>query len=469
MKTKIGMIVALVLLFIGCQGQNKISNTVSKIEVSPSSASVQIDANQVFTAIAKNAEGQVITGVNFTWNSTDTTKVSLVSSGTFKGLLEGNTEITASASGVMSNKAALTVTAKDITSFAPNPTLQAIPANTALDLGKYECAQPTDNTDYCEAITDYSGMAYDSSRHHLLMFGGGHASTFRDDVDVFNFATLKWGSAYPSTPCSAMTAANTDDTHGRWISSNRPYSRHTYDLLIFAENTKELLLLSREIAGGRCTPANDPFYQGSTIAAFDPDLKTWNFSELHAAWSLASAEYDPVSKLVVIVNQYGLWTYDPVTKTATKQLEQNQVPSDRLGYGNNLVYYPPNQRLYYIARESPTRVFEVKLDRNDLTKSSVTELSAMSGEVPNSDESAWIYDASHQRIGGGIKDGIFYAFDPTNSSWTKRVMVAQSSSSNTVGTLAFHAMAYDPVDQVFLFISDYASGRHVWAYRYDGN
>ncbi len=469
MKTKFGMILALVFVFIACQGQNKISTTVSKIEVSPSSVSLQIDASQVFTAVAKNADGQVIPGLSFTWNSTDTTKASLVSSGTFKALLEGSTEITASASGVISNKAALTVVAKEVTSFAPNPTLQAIPANTALDLGAYGCDQPSDNTDYCESITDYSGMAYDSSRHHLLMFGGGHAATFRDDVDVFNFASLKWGSAYPSTPCSAMTDANADNTQGRWISSNHPFSRHTYDMLVFAENTKELLLLSPSLGAGRCTPANDPFYRGTTIAAFDPSLKTWSFSELRAEWSLAGAEYDPISKLVVIVSQYGLWTYDPVTRTSTKQLEQNQVPSDRMGYGNNLVYYPPNQRMYYIARESPTRVFEVKLERNDLTKSSVTELSAMSGEIPNSDESAWIYDASHQRIGGGIKDGAFYAFNPTNSSWTKRIMTAQSSSSNSVGTLAFHAMAYDPVDQVFLFISDYPSGRHVWAYRYDGN
>jgi hypothetical protein len=158
-----------------------------------------------------------------------------------------------------------------------------------------------------------------------------------------------------------------------------------------------------------------------------------------------------------------------VTHTATKQLEQEQVPGDRMGYGNNLVYYPPNQRLYYIARDTLTRVFEVKLERSDFTKSSVTELSTMSGEIPDSGESAWIYDASHQRIGGGIKDGMFYAFNPSNNNWTKRVMIAQSSSSNTVGRLAFHAMAYDPVDQVFLFISDYDSGRHVWAYRYDGN
>ena len=33
------------------------------------------------------------------------------------------------------------------------------------------------------------------------------------------------------------------------------------------------------------------------------------------------------------------------------------------------------------------------------------------------------------------------------------------------GTQAFHAIAYDPVDNVFVFVTDYNSGRHTWAYR----
>ena len=125
--------------------------------------------------------------------------------------------------------------------------------------------------------------------------------------------------------------------------------------------------------------------------------------------------------------------------------------------------------MYYIARESPTRVFEVNLERSDFSKSSVTELTKMTGDIPNSDESGWAYDASHQRIGGGVKDGAFYAFNPINKSWTKQIMTPQSSSSQAVGTLAYHALAYDPIDQVFLFISNYSSGRHVWTCRYDGN
>ena len=64
---------------------------------------------------------------------------------------------------------------------APNPILTAIPPNTALDLGAYTsdalCGVPIQ-------VTDFSRFTYDSQRHQLLLFGGGHASTPRTDVDV---------------------------------------------------------------------------------------------------------------------------------------------------------------------------------------------------------------------------------------------------------------------------------------------
>ena len=33
------------------------------------------------------------------------------------------------------------------------------------------------------------------------------------------------------------------------------------------------------------------------------------------------------------------------------------------------------------------------------------------------------------------------------------------------GSQAFHALRYDPVNNVFIFVTDYDSGQHTWAYR----
>ena len=74
----------------------------------------------------------------------------------------------------------------------PNPILTAIPPNTARNLGPYTseplCGVPI-------GVTDYSKLVYDPTRHKLMMFGGGHATTPRTDVDVFDFGTLSWTSA----------------------------------------------------------------------------------------------------------------------------------------------------------------------------------------------------------------------------------------------------------------------------------
>jgi hypothetical protein len=38
-------------------------------------------------------------------------------------------------------------------------------------------------------------------------------------------------------------------------------------------------------------------------------------------------------------------------------------------------------------------------------------------------------------------------------------------NGGAVGSMAFHALGYDPVNNVFVFVTDYPSGRHTWAYR----
>jgi hypothetical protein len=92
-----------------------------------------------------------------------------------------------------------------------NPVLAGIPPNTARDLGAYTsdplCGVPIQ-------VTDYSRFTYDPVRHQLLMFGGGHSSTPRTDVDVFSFATLTWSSAYP-TPTSQLVFPNYDPSLAR--------------------------------------------------------------------------------------------------------------------------------------------------------------------------------------------------------------------------------------------------------------
>lgn len=113
-----GVLLALMLTACGGGGSSSGSSgggggapTVASISVSPASASIAVGATEQFTATAKDSSGNTISGVTFTWSSSSTGIATISTSGLATGVAPGSTNITASASGVTSPAAALTVTA----------------------------------------------------------------------------------------------------------------------------------------------------------------------------------------------------------------------------------------------------------------------------------------------------------------------------------------------------------------------
>lgn len=92
-----------------CGGGGTPTPSITSIELSPSAASVTVGQTTTLTAIARDASGNQINGVNFTWKS-NTETVATVAAGVVKGIAAGSTQVTASASGVTSNAATVTVT-----------------------------------------------------------------------------------------------------------------------------------------------------------------------------------------------------------------------------------------------------------------------------------------------------------------------------------------------------------------------
>jgi hypothetical protein len=83
--------------------------SISTIEVSPATASKQVGQTQQFTAVAKDAGGNVISGVTFTWSSSDTAVATVNNSGLATAVAAGTATITATAGG-KSGSATFTVT-----------------------------------------------------------------------------------------------------------------------------------------------------------------------------------------------------------------------------------------------------------------------------------------------------------------------------------------------------------------------
>ncbi len=100
-----------------------VSGVVKTVTVSPASASVGLGGTQTFTAVARDAMGNVVSGAP-TWSSSNTTLASVNASGTATGLAAGTVEIRATQGGV-TGKATLNV------SSTPAPKVASVVASPA--------------------------------------------------------------------------------------------------------------------------------------------------------------------------------------------------------------------------------------------------------------------------------------------------------------------------------------------------
>lgn len=351
-----------------------------------------------------------------------------------------------------------------------HPRLADLADETALDLGAFECSEPAaEGEGQCRAVTDYSGLIYDSVSHQLLMFGGGHATTMTDTIFAFDLSgSLTWRELYEPTPCELMVASNLDAELGAWnMGRSGPYPRplaiHSYDLNAFSPERNHFILISRSFTGGYCnTVGNDV---GGPIAHYGLATGAWSFSDAEPSASIAASERDPITGLIVVLGNDGLKLYDPVAEAyaidveALDDAQGGGFDVASLGYANHLVYFPPSDTFYYFMRGQPVEVIALKLDR-DMPERSTLELVASDGPSSPHEEPGYDYDAVNEVIGGGVHDNRFYAFDPATASWTEHAIQGAAP-----GSQAFHALGFDPVSNVFVFRSDAGTGQHTWAFR----
>jgi hypothetical protein len=361
----------------------------------------------------------------------------------------------------------------------PNARFASLADNTAVDLGSFNQTVPwvEGNASYhISGVTDYSGFVYDADNHRMLMFGGGHATVFTDAIYAFDFQTLRWAPLYTATPVSWLVLSNLDRTLGAWKAGPsgpypRPISRHTYDLLAAPRGLGQFIVLASPNGGGGFaemgTGGSDPYFLAGAVAHYGFAAGAWSFSGWpgdqfpHYGFTYPACEVDPVSGKILIVGRAGIHVYDPVSRAkawVVDNLNRNAFGGD-VGYANHLVYYPPNRKMYYFNRNSSS-VWELTIDRADFSRSTLVRM-ATTGSPPPPGELGYDYDAVNQVIGGGVTGNRFYVFDPRTASWSSHAI-----QGGFPGNQAFHALGYNPVDNVFLFITDLGSGARTWAYRY---
>jgi uncharacterized protein YjdB len=105
----------LLLLLTACGGDSSSTGTstvgpVSKITISPATASIPFGQKQTYFPVPVDASGNSVSGVSYTWNSSSPTVATIDGNGVATGLANGTTQITAASGGVTSNAVTLTVT-----------------------------------------------------------------------------------------------------------------------------------------------------------------------------------------------------------------------------------------------------------------------------------------------------------------------------------------------------------------------
>lgn len=362
-----------------------------------------------------------------------------------------------------------------------NTLLDTIAEGSALDLGQYECREES-GYDNCGTISDFGGFVYDSQQQQMLMFGGGHSATSRNDVAVFGLDSLAWNSAYPPNPCSSITADNYHP-HGEWKDTGYPISLHTYDGLIYFPNTNNLFVAGNYAEGQGARAANACLQWalepgGDTRAhLYDPIARTWRASSVGPLGQ--AAELDPTSGRGVIVTDSALFVYDAESDT----VETFSGPASNGWQGDgSLTYVPGNDRFYYISTYdwrvgscpdlTPPLVIEISIDRESKSYTRTNLAPTMGGEMPDfgcggSGERGFAFDPKNGEL-VTVRNGAAYAFDPLTQQW--RVAAINSISEDGLSIeQRFFGIAYDPTNEVFIVHGGANNNLRTWAYRHYRN
>jgi hypothetical protein len=365
---------------------------------------------------------------------------------------------------------------KETPAVAKNPKLSGLPSGGILDLGELKATDPAgEPKGRGRILTDYSGMAYDPKRHRMLLFGGGHASTNYDGIVALNLKDLTWSEEYPPTPISAMVPDNYDAAHGAWKKGPagpypRPAARHTVDLLAVVDDefiTVTYVEGNGPGLGGGWVGADSTHWVGGGCAAhYDLEKKTWVFGT-GSEYTWPGSAVDPKTGNIVTLGQKGMHVYDVKKRALSVALDGGHyLPTDETGarvsagdlsYNISLTYFPPDDSFYLITTAA---VFRLRYNRENPGASIISRV-ATTGTHPPERVTQFAYDPTSKIIGGGPLNSTFYAFDPNTKAW-------QSKQLSVPGQrLAWMALDFDPVDNVFIFVSEWnSSGGHAYAFKW---
>ncbi|MCG3178979.1 MAG: hypothetical protein BIFFINMI_01309 [Phycisphaerae bacterium] len=227
----------------------------------------------------------------------------------------------------------------------PNPGLADIAPNTWRKIAPPPPAP--------KGIMAYSGGVFDSKNNVFLIFGGGHADYWGNEVCALEMATLTWKRMYAPDAESRYTNANIDNSQGKLRDSDKPYTRHSYQMQVFVPSAGGMFIWSG------CGPG-----WGSIKPTCPTPRDAWMYDYAANKWKLLATDgpdcYDGGTafdaKRGVVWAWPGqswppLWQFDLKTGKWSKHDVRPEIAG---GLGTRMDWSPKRDRLILTARDGKT-------------------------------------------------------------------------------------------------------------------
>ena len=159
---------------------------------------------------------------------------------------------------------------------------------------------------------NHAGIAYDSRRHSLLIFGSDtHRSNWDNSVHEFGLQTLTWKTHYPEAPPETY---RTDSRGNPVAGSGRllPWAMHTFDTIVYDPRQDALVVAAR--------PLHNPMTKKVKGIRQHP---TWIYDLATHEWRILENGGRPAPSFfagataydshrdVIVAYKYGIWELGP--------------------------------------------------------------------------------------------------------------------------------------------------------------
>ncbi|MDY6864936.1 MAG: Ig-like domain-containing protein [Halobacteriota archaeon] len=185
---------------------------LTTIEVLPESASLSIGETEQFTATGYDQYGSVMTGITFTWDSSDEAVGTVGSNGLFTAIASGSATVTAESGGVEG-------TASVIVDYVPVlTTIEVLPESASLSVGETEQFTATGYDQYGSVMTGIT-FTWDSSDEAVgtvgsnglfTAIGSGSTTVSATNGAVSDDASVSVAGGSSTTTYDFATGAGTD-------------------------------------------------------------------------------------------------------------------------------------------------------------------------------------------------------------------------------------------------------------------